>query len=150
VDAQFLVGFDEPEIMETGGVGKRHARRDGAPAFVASQIAIGTVLGQMSLPLAVTDQGLVEVVGERRVEIQLALVYQRQRAVSHHCLGERCAVHHRVGLERIALGVACAVRLHVGQSATIYHGDRHAVGARFGHGGAHPCIDRSSGWKAGK
>ena len=64
--------------METGGVRQRTARRDSAPAFVAGQIAIGTVLGQMGLALAITDQGPLEIVGERRVEIQLALVHQRQ------------------------------------------------------------------------
>lgn len=31
VCAQLLVGFDEPEVVETGGVGQRHACRDDAP-----------------------------------------------------------------------------------------------------------------------
>jgi hypothetical protein len=87
----------------------------------------------MCLALTVTDQRPIEVAGERRVEIQLALVHQRQRNVSHHRLGERCAVHHGVCVERIALRVSDAVRLHVGHSTIIDHGDRHAVGACLGH-----------------
>ncbi len=40
VDTQLLVGFEEGEIGETGGVGQRHARGDQLPARVVGEVLI--------------------------------------------------------------------------------------------------------------
>jgi hypothetical protein len=77
------------------------------------------------------------------------LIHQRQCRVGHDGFGDRRAVHDRVGQQRIALGVARAIGLHVDDRAIVNHRDRHALRLGIGHRGADARIDGGAAGKLG-
>ncbi len=133
MDAQFLIGLDPPEIGETGGMGQHHARGDCLPAVIRRQVFVRAVLVWVDLFRLVIRQRFVEIIGQRRIEFQRALVDQLQDGIGEDGLGQRGAVHHGVGLQRIALGVADAIRLDVTDLAVIDDGYGQPLGAGPGH-----------------
>ena len=141
MDAQLLVGFDEPEVAEAGRMGQAHPRRDLFPARIVGQILIGPVLVREHWIGAIARQRLVEIVLERRVEVQLALIDQLHHRVCKHRLGERRAVHDGVGGQRIAFGVTDAVGVDIADLAAIDHRNGHALGMGAGHDLAHFGVD---------
>ena len=95
------VGLEKREIGQAARVAQEDTRRELAPARLALQRVVERVLGQM----------LREVVRNRPVEIDFPLVDQLHDHVGEGELGQRRAVHDRVGLERQVLrDVAAAPR----------------------------------------
>ncbi len=133
VDAQLLVGLDEPEVVEAGRVRQAHAWRDRLPARIAGQVLVGAVLVRERGVGRVLGQRLVEVVLQRHVQLEPALVHQLQHRPGEDGLGERGAVHHRVARQRIALGVAQAEGVDEADPAAIDHRDREALRVRARH-----------------
>jgi len=107
VQAQALVRLEPVEIREARAMRQQDARRDGAPAIVADEIAPARV-GLRIRGRVVGRQGPRQDVRDRAVEPESALVHELHRHVAKHRLGERRAVHHGVGTERVPGGVAHA------------------------------------------
>ncbi len=98
MDTQLLVALHEPEIGEAGRMGQGHARGDQLPARIAGQVLIMAVLAFVDRVGIVIGQRLVEIVRDRGIELELALVDQLQDGVGEDRLGDRGAVHDGVGL----------------------------------------------------
>ena len=96
MDVQLLVGFDEPEVTEARRMGQAHTRRDLFPARIVGEILVWPVLVRENRIGAIARQRLVQIVLDRRVEVELALIDQLHHRVCEHCLGERRAVHDGV------------------------------------------------------
>ena len=146
--SQLLVGFDEPEVVEASRMGQAHARRDLLPARIVGQILVGSVLVRKDRIGAISRQRLVEIVLDRRVEVEFALIDQLHHRVGEHRLGERRAIHDRVGGQRIALGVADAVGVDIADLAVIDHRNGHAVGVGMGHDLLHFGVNGTIAWYA--
>ncbi len=115
MDAQLLVGFDEPEVAETGRMSQAHTRRDLFPAGVVGQILIRPVLVRENRIWAIARQRFVQIVLERRVELEPALIDQLHDRVCKDRLRERRAVHDRVRGQRVSFGVTDTVGADVAE-----------------------------------
>ncbi len=132
MDAQLLVGFQEGEVGEARRMGQDHARRDLLPARIVGEILVRAVFVGLGGIGSVARQGIVEIGGQWRVELEPVLVDQLQDGEGEDRLGQGGAVHDGVGLQRITLGVADAVGLDVLHAAVVDQGDRQALGMGLG------------------
>src|ERR1700683_2566776 len=60
MDVQLVVGFDEPEVAEAGGMSQAHTRRDLFPAWIVRQVLIWPVLVRENWIGAIARQRLIE------------------------------------------------------------------------------------------
>src|ERR1700684_4169036 len=133
MDAQFLVGFDEPEVAEASRMCKAHTRSELFPARIVSQILVRPVLVRKNWIGTITRQRIVEIVFKRSIEPELSLINQLQHRVSKHRFGEGRAVHNGVRGEWISLGVTDAVRVDVTDLTVIDNRNGHALGVGVRH-----------------
>ena len=74
MNVQFVVGFDEPEVAEAGRMRQAHTRRNLLPARIVRQVLIRPVLVRENRIGPIARQRLVQIVFDRRVQVQFALV----------------------------------------------------------------------------
>ena len=99
-------------------MGQQDARGEEAPVLVALQA------GPAVLRVAIFRQRLVEILRDRGVEIDQPFVHQLQHHIGEGRLGQRCAIHDGVALQRQALfHVAPAESLQMGDLARVDHRD---------------------------
>ena len=135
MEAKPPVRLDEGEIGEARAVREQDARRQPAPALVAGEMVPGRV--RLLLGLVIVGQRARQIVGDRAVEVDPPLLGQLHHRVGEHRLGQRRAVHHRVGLERRASGVAMPPGADQRDPPVLDHREREAAraGARHRRGG---------------
>src|SRR3984885_1390409 len=122
-------------------MGQGHTWRDLFPARIVCQILVWPVLVRENRIGAVARQGLVEIVLDGCIEVDLALINQLHHRVSKHGLGDRRTVHDSVCRQRISLGVTDAVGMDIADLAVIDDRDGHSLGVGMGHDTAHFSVD---------
>ena len=152
-------------------------RQIGQPGFVRLSVAAAPCLGVHILPGTRLDQGRPrhahgrrladhhhkirqrgiggifgqrpgQIGRQRAVEVDLALIHQPHHQPGEHGLGQCGAVHHRVGLQAFAAGVALAEGGDMRDAATVDEGHGQAIGAGGGHDA--PCLSVDGGRGLGR
>src|ERR1035438_2407672 len=142
MNVKFLIRLDEPEVAESGGMRKTHARRKFSPAWIVGKILVGSIFVMKDRIGAITWQWLVEIVFDRCVQLELSLINKLHHRVGKHGLGERRTVHDCVRGQRIALGVTDTVSVDVTDLAMIDDGKGHTIGVGARHDLAYLAVDR--------
>ena len=88
VDVQLLVRLNEPEVGEAGRMRQAHARRYLFPARIICQILIGAILVGKDRVRAIGRQWPIQVILDRSVQLQFALIHQLHHRVREDRLGD--------------------------------------------------------------
>ncbi len=140
VEFEPTVRLDKGEIGEARPVREQDARRQPAPALVAGEMVPGRI--GLLLGLAIAGEWPRQVIGDRAVEIEHAFVHQLHHRISEYRLGQRRAVHHRVGFERRAGRVAVAPGADESDLAVVDDGEGEPARLGASHRGPDHGLDR--------
>ena len=150
VELQPAIRFEKAEVGEAAGVVQQPSRRELAPTRITRQDAVVGVLLRFRW---IVRQWFVQGGSDAGIQIDTRVLRQLCDQVAEGHLGERCGVHHGVGAQWLACGVAFTVGSHMHHLAVIDHRQRHP--ARMGclHQPLRFGIDasgRGHGWRRGQ